>query len=264
MLVAIPARGQSITLPLADGDRGTEQTIQYIRQLVDQGVKDPTINHTAIDIVRSVPAHDDLAEVRAIYNWVRANVRFVKDIADKETLRPAGVILDVRAGDCDDINAILLPALLGTIGYRTRVVTIASNPAAPEVFSHVYCEVLVSGQWIALDAARPGAVFGRAPDHYSRKRIWSLSNAAFQDVSMGRLGFDWGALADVIAKGSQAASGVITSLRLPQAALTQATVTPSNQVALTYGNADQKTQQYLLYGGLGLLAVLLMTSLRKG
>jgi hypothetical protein len=81
---------------------------------------------------------------------------------------------------------------------------------------------------------------------------------------MGRLGFDWGALADVIAKGSQAASGVITSLRLPQAALTQATVTPSNQVALTYGSADQKTQQYLLYGGLGLLAVLLMTSLRKG
>jgi len=179
-----PGPGQAFSLPLEDGDAGTARTIAAIRQYVDAGVKDPAVNHLAVAIVRQVPAHNELAEVRAIYDWVLSNIRFVKDPAGKETLRPARTILEIRAGDCDCINGVLLPALLGTVGYETRLVTVATVPSAPSTFSHVYPEVFVGGQWIPVDAARPGARFGRAPDRVFRKRIWSLVDDRYADVGV--------------------------------------------------------------------------------
>src|SRR6266403_368761 len=82
----------------------------------------------------------------------------------------------------DDINAILLPAMLKTAGHRVRLVTIASHPAAPEQFSHVYCEANVEGRWIPLDAARSGTRFGSAPSRAFRKRVWSLDADSYQDL----------------------------------------------------------------------------------
>jgi hypothetical protein len=89
--------------------------------------------------------------------------------------------LESGAGDCDDINGVLLPSLLGALGYATRLVTIAASPYS-EDFSHVYCEVLVGGQWIPLDAARLGTSFASAPDFYNRARVWSLTDGSFEDV----------------------------------------------------------------------------------
>lgn len=280
----MPTRGTSISLPLAEGDEGTCQTIAYIRQLVDQGVKNAQVNRTAVEIVRPVAAHDHLNEVRAVYEWVHANVRFVRDIINKETLRPAHTILEVRAGDCDDINGILLPSLLGTIGYATRLVTVASNPTAPDAFSHVYAEVLVDGRWIPLDAARPGVVFGMAPARAFRRRVWSLADDRYQDVGWlngmsgyiprrGGLGFDWGELIKVIPGMAQATTQIITAARVPSTYLPYlqqqtALVTPTQAVSasgvLSTTGLDANTQKLLMYGGLALLAVLLMTSLRKG
>jgi transglutaminase-like putative cysteine protease len=177
--------------PLLEGDAGTAQTIELIRQLVDDALRDAVINRLAIDIVRSVPAFNERDEVHAVYDWVHRNIRFTKDPTGKEVLRPARDILELRAGDCDDINAVLLPALLGSVGYLTRIVTIAASPATPEQFSHVYCEALVGGAWIPLDAARPGAVFGLAPPSAFRKRAWSLFDDSYSDVSgLGFIGDD--------------------------------------------------------------------------
>jgi hypothetical protein len=225
MLLLEPARGTSITLPLADGDQGTAQTIALIRQLVDRGMKDPAVNRTALSILQNVPPHDEEAEVRAIYDWVRGHIRFTKDLYGKETLRPAAAILEVGAGDCDDINGILLPALLGTVGYRARLVTVASQAEAPDQFSHVYAEVCVGGQWIPLDAARPYAAFGKAPMNFMRKRIWDLQSSVYQDVKgLGQLpsaglGVDWGDVATNIAKvigpATSGAAKIIQSARMP-------------------------------------------------
>lgn len=170
--------------PLLDGDDGTAQTIAWIRQLVDQGKKDPFVNRFTGTLLRraGVAPYDDAGEIRAIFEGVLRHVRFTKDPEGKECLRPARTTLEWGFGDCDDINAILLPSMLGTVGYRTRIVTIASHPAAPAQFTHVYCEVLFRGRWVALDAARKGTKIGVPPSRHFRKRVWSIDEDTFQDV----------------------------------------------------------------------------------
>lgn len=165
------------SIPLADGDPGTRQTVDLVRALVARGVTSPRVRDLAASLVRHLPAYHDQAELLAIFQFVQQQVRFTRDMAavwesgrgwcGKETLHTAEWILDHRIGDCDDF-VILLASLLGTIGYSTRAVTIKADPTDPESYSHIYLEAEVpqgSGNWIALDAARPGAAFGRQPEY---------------------------------------------------------------------------------------------------
>lgn len=243
--------------PLLDGDAGTSQTVARIRELVEQGKRDPYVNHFTGTLLRNarVRPFDDEGEIRAIFEGVLRHVRFTKDPEGKECLRPARTTLEWGFGDCDDINAILLPAMLGTVGYRTRIVTVASHPAAPEQFTHVYCEVFLRGRWIPVDAARRGARVGLAPERHFRKRIWSIDENNFVDVRglgcancggrcagcsmrtrsalgthfrlgragyraapLGRLGqdgFDWSTFSDVLNTAGKTASSIITAARAP-------------------------------------------------
>ena len=179
--------------PLVRGDRGVGQTIDLLRKLVDDAVKDPTINVAAIRILQNANVQNfgTLDRLRAIYDWISqpANFLYVPDpvgpFGPKETLRPARVLVEIHAGDCDDYTAFLA-ALLGTIGISTRAVTIAANPNFPNDFSHIYPEAEVSPSvWIAMDAARPGAAFGVAPPRYFRKKIWGITDASAPDCFAG-------------------------------------------------------------------------------
>lgn len=176
--------GLIFSAPLAGGDDGTAQTISMIRALVDDAWKDPFVNRTAIEIIRNsgAPPYDKWSQIHAIYDYAHS-FYFVNDPITKEALRPTRELLELKAGDCDDINANVLPALLGTIGYETRLVTIAADPNYPDSFSHVYCEVFVDGEWWPLDAARPGAVFGVAPPNFYRREWWSLVDSSHSDYS---------------------------------------------------------------------------------
>lgn len=171
--------------PLLNGEQGTEQTVKLMRQLIDAALSDAGFVRQAIDIVRSVPAFNDLGEVQALYNWVRRNIRYTKDPVTKEKLYPPQELLKIKAGDCDDI-AMLLGAFLIALGYPARLVTISANAQHPEEFSHVYVEGEVpagSGQWIPMDAARLDAEFGLEPPMYFRKRAWSLTDSSYQDLN---------------------------------------------------------------------------------
>ena len=168
---------------LMGGDSGVAQTIDQMRSLVNEAITDPTIIRTAKDIIRSVPAFDDYSEAQALYNWVRANIRFTKDPVDKETLYPPSEMLQIRSGDCDDIS-MLLGALLMAVGYPARLMTVAANG---DEFSHVYVEGQINGQWIPMDPARSDSQFGVAPPSYTRARWWSLSDSSQGDVP-GTLG----------------------------------------------------------------------------
>jgi hypothetical protein len=170
--------------PLLAGEAGTEQTITVMRELVDQAAADPGFVRRAVDILRSVPAFDELGETEALFEWVRRNIRFTKDPLTKEKLYPPQELLKIRAGDCDDIS-MLLGALLIAVGYPARLVTVSANRNHPQEFSHVYVEAEVpagSGRWIAMDPARPGSAFGDEPPVYFRKRAWSLTEDSAHDL----------------------------------------------------------------------------------
>lgn len=180
-----PTLRGAVAFSLPPGDAGVAKTISLVRAQVDQAIKNPYINRTAIEILQSVgaPQYDDAAAARVIYEWVRQNIRYVKDPVGKETVRPANVILEVRAGDCDDINGVLLPSLLGTIGIPTRAVTVAAFPGSNE-FSHIYAEALINGAWTPVDAARSHVAFGQAPEFYTRRKEWPLTGTEIDQVGL--------------------------------------------------------------------------------
>ena len=173
------------TLPLSEGDAGTVETLQHMCRLIDEGAKDPEINRTAIAIVHAagVKQFDFEGERRAIYAWIRKNIRFFRDIDGKETLRSSRETLATRGGDCDDYT-ILTCALLKTIGQRVRIVTISSHGQAPEVFSHVFPEVRNErGRWIPMDNARRQAAYGLGPNHWYRRREWDTEDGSYADIA---------------------------------------------------------------------------------
>jgi len=272
---------QTSTIALPDGIPGTARTIQLIRQLVEEGVKHPRIRRTATDILRGVPAYNDPAEVSAIYNWVLRNIRFTKDMLGVghgiETLQPAVAILETRAGDCDDF-VILLASLLGSVGYETQAVTVAASAADPENFSHIYLEAKVKGQWIALDAARPDAQFGRAPETYWMIRRWPLTHAGDRETlgglgmatrptfprfglrGLGQDGFDWGQLVDVIPDITKGTAQIITAARMPTAYAYQQ-MYPGTAYGMPPGitvSGQANTQVWMILG-VGLLALFFLS-----
>ena len=126
------ASGRAVVLTIPGGDPGVETTVRYIGRFVQQAVRTPEINRLAIQILQEsgVPEHNPKAEAKAIFNWVRKHIRFVSE--SEETLRPVQEILRVQAGDCDDINGILLPSLLLSVGIPVRLVTVAVEPESPK------------------------------------------------------------------------------------------------------------------------------------
>lgn len=239
----LPSLGTSVSVPLLAGDAGTEQTVALIRQAVQAGLSNPTARAAAAEALRGVPAFNDRAAVEAIFNWVRRRIRFTQDPIGHETISSAEWTIRNGIGDCDDINAVLLPTLLMVVGHDVRLVTVTDNPHDPGgEFTHIYCEVGLDGRWIPLDAARPGASFGTTVDRVFRKWVWSLTEDSHQDlqgprglngVTVGRrcngcrgayrnsagMGFSWGGLMDAISGGADAAAKVIGSFRSPGSTL---------------------------------------------
>lgn len=173
MHTAIQPPTRAKVFPLSKGDIGIAQTVATMQQLIETGTCDPSVREKAIEIARygQAQARDGHQEIRAIFDWVKHNFRFTKDPAGRETLGTAEYLIRLKAGDCDDY-VVTQGALLGALGYPTRIVTIAADPHEPRRLSHVYLEVCVQGHWIAMDPTQEHAIPGWAPPKYFRKKVW--------------------------------------------------------------------------------------------
>lgn len=147
---------------LADGDKGTMQTLGVMRRLARDGAKDLAVRETAISVLESTRAraHDTMAELCALYRYVRDRVRFTRDIVNVETLQSPRYTLKVMSGDCDD-RATLLAALCMSVGIPCRLnfKVVAANPRTNQ-FSHVYVTANVNGREIGMDPTYHSNAFG--------------------------------------------------------------------------------------------------------
>lgn len=134
------------------GPKGTIVSARLIANLIRQGACDFCVRQKAIQIFREAgaPPKDRFAEVCTLFNWVRNNIRYTRDIFRVELLHTARRMLELRAGDCDDMT-ILLGAMLISTGHPVRLALIGFRPRKPDAYSHIYPEVNVKGKWIALD-----------------------------------------------------------------------------------------------------------------
>jgi hypothetical protein len=135
------------------GNAGTLVTARLIADLICEGAKDFYVRQKAIQIFRQyrVPPKDRHGEVVALFEWVKRHIRYTRDIFRTELLHTARRMLELRAGDCDDMT-ILLGAMLISTGHPVRIVLAGFRPGKPHAYSHIYLEVNLAGRWVPLDA----------------------------------------------------------------------------------------------------------------
>lgn len=185
---------------LPDGEAGVDQTVRAMFKigLGPNGAKSPRIRALAIKIVRDagVREKDYYGEAVAIYNWVRDNIRYLRDPVDQETLsQPEHMVFAENgspapmAGDCDD-KTVLLMALLGSIGIDSYPVVVGTDP---KLYSHVYLHAIIppgnhrmAGQVVPMDAIMPWPAGKEAgPPHIKLKKTY----AHFKGYGMGNADF---------------------------------------------------------------------------
>lgn len=145
------------------GGKGTLATAKIIARMVQDGAKDFYVRQKAIEVFRvyRVKPKDRIGEVCALFDFVKRNVRYTRDIFRVELLHSARRMLELRAGDCDDMT-ILLGAMLMSTGHPVRLILAGFRRNKPHAYSHIYPEVNVQGRWIAIDATMDKPV-GWAP-----------------------------------------------------------------------------------------------------
>jgi len=158
---------------IAQGELGTDQTVNIIAHLVSASLRKPNIRLLAIQILdrAGVPNKNDQQAAFALYSWVKARIRYVRDPIDVDTVQQPDITLQVKAGDCDD-HVALFSALAQSIGLPVRYVV---GGASRDTFAHIWSEVLVSGNWISADTtiSQP---FGYVPQ-LPVKKIYHMKGA---------------------------------------------------------------------------------------
>ena len=98
---------------LAKGTEGVDQTVEMMVQMAqgEYGAKSAKLRALAINIVNAAQVGDKdyYGMAKAIHNWVRDEIRYVKDPIGQETLSyPEETAFNSKAGDCLEENTRLL------------------------------------------------------------------------------------------------------------------------------------------------------------
>lgn len=133
-----------------------------MRELTREGKKNPLVRQTAVVLTQGLEQKDHIGEIKALFNFVKNRIRYVRDIRGVETLHTPEVLLKLKQGDCDD-KSILLASLLESLGFQTRFIAVGFQPPVKNMFgnlqaqgySHVFPEVYLKGKWIPLETTEP-------------------------------------------------------------------------------------------------------------
>jgi transglutaminase-like putative cysteine protease len=149
----------------------TRETLKLMRLLTREGKKLPEIRSLAINLTSDLEPKDSVGEIKALWQYVLTNFRYIKDTTDVEVLHTVDNLLDRMSGDCDDAS-VLLASLLESIGHPTRFAALAFTS---NNFEHVLVQTplgnpRLDSNWISLDATedRP---FGWYPPGVSTRML---------------------------------------------------------------------------------------------
>lgn len=138
------------------GAPGLALKARRMRSMVESAKRDPRFRARVAALLQDLPEKDHQGEIRRLIDFVRTNVRYMRDPWSPGGLElftdPRTLLRDVgrgtASGDCDD-HVILASALLETAGYETRYPV---GAAGPEDYRHIWIEVLnPSAGWISAD-----------------------------------------------------------------------------------------------------------------
>ena len=146
-----------------------EAALRFLAKQTAKYIQNPDVIVRARAIVQQCPNRDDRCELRAIYNTVKRELRYVADPVYTDVYASPGRLLKncaqgACAEDCDG-HASLVAALAGAIGFR--VALRAYGPPGSETYSHVYAVVAFPkknpNRWVGMDTTVKQANVGWEP-----------------------------------------------------------------------------------------------------
>jgi hypothetical protein len=139
------AKAKVLEAETGQGAAANIKTIEVMRQVAHQRKSHQTVRQVALNIIRRLPSHKYVDEARAIGEYVKNNVRYVKDTAGIEQLHDPvdmlnNITLGKAQGDCDDM-VLLTATLLLSIGIRP-VFRAVSYKGMFGAFNHIYLYII--------------------------------------------------------------------------------------------------------------------------
>lgn len=144
---------------IPNGESGTRATLKAMGEIVNQYKKVRAVRELALRIIQDVPAKRWRLEVQAIFDFVKSNIRYTKDVRGVETLHSPIQLLRLKQGDCDDMS-ILAASLLESIGHPTRFCAVGINGSN---FCHVFAQTKIGGKWVTLECTKEDYSLGQTP-----------------------------------------------------------------------------------------------------
>lgn len=155
-----------------------EVRVATIQRAIEKSIQDPTMRRASLQATAHCPERDGLCEAKAIYDFVKARVRYTGDVAPirwsdgkvegVDLFQSARRTLEFGGGDCDDHN-ILIATMLAQNGITPRLRVVKTRGA--DDWEHVFPGALLpkgSGdKFVALDTTLPGNThFGVEPSYH--------------------------------------------------------------------------------------------------
>jgi hypothetical protein len=157
---------------IPDGKPGIAITLQRMALLAREGVRNERILTLSREITRGLPVANKMAEAAAIFEWAKANLRYIKDPFTVEFIMHPERLLAIGQGDCDDLS-IFLGSMFESIGIPSRFVAVQTREVGK--FNHVYAEAWLNGRWVAFDLANVNPQIDRPNVSIGEKMIQAIS-----------------------------------------------------------------------------------------
>ena len=141
----------------------------YIKLVKEQMKSDPELEEFTRQLIKG--KNTDEEKIRAIFNFVSQNIRYVAILLGPHTHRPhpAHEIFQKRYGDCKD-KTVLLLTMLKIAGIKANPVLVPANgkyfdESMPSLnaFNHVIAAVPSEGKYYWLDATNETASYNSPP-----------------------------------------------------------------------------------------------------
>lgn len=172
-----PEEKPGVLIPLSAGEKGTDETVDLMRQLVRKSLMDPATKAAAVMAAKAVSPNDVNGYVKAVWQAVREKIRYVPDYHGQEELTSPAIhsrrILNGGQswGDCDDFS-MLGAAWLISLGVPARFEVVAS-PKNGGAYDHVRVAGLTRNGWVPLETTMMKVPFGMQA-RTLRQKIFSI------------------------------------------------------------------------------------------
>ena len=174
--MALPLPSGHTRRLIAEGAKGTAQTIQVMQEMVNSYKANNNVRKVCADAIQSCRPKDYYDYAKKCYEWVRDNIKYAYDPHLKEFCESPEKLLQNRIGDCDSQD-MLLCSMFENLGFPAQYVTIKADPSRPDEYTHVYTRVKIPKiGWVVADPIMPEKWFGWEPPYPQGKKYWPASS----------------------------------------------------------------------------------------